>query len=341
MRRGLAHQLARQRAACVAISNRASVIRSLPRAFFQAAVGGKRETGTQRRAMNTSTSHAADAHKPKVIIDAELPAVIDLFMSFAKKAGADRRPVLDLDGLRRLLDAIGEHAEEPTLSQIFRAADTDHSGEIDLDEFLVASQKLLSKAPARSVLVIGGPGSGKGLLCARLVAECGVDHVSTGDLLRQEVARATPLGQMCAEMIRKGELVPSEIITTLLRRRMGEHHGKRLLLDGFPRSQQNAIDFERQCGKPELALSLACHEEIMLERILYRSKIEGRADDNIEAARNRIATFKAQGAPTLEWLRGAGVPIIELNVNGTPDEVWEQLIAVGRLMRAAVALHGL
>jgi adenylate kinase len=308
----------------------------LARGFFQEPT----QIGTKRRAVNTSTSTAS---RPNAIIAAELPAVIDLFLTFAKRqSGAtDRQPVLDFDGLRRLLAAIGEHVDDTMLHTIFHAADTDHSGAIDLDEFLVASQELLRNAPARSVLVVGGPGSGKGVLCARLVAVCGVAHVSTGDMLRQEVSRGTPLGNACAEMIRKGELVPSEIITTLLRRRMSEHHGRRLLLDGFPRSQQNAIDFERQCGKPELALSLTCSEEIMLERILYRSKIEGRADDNIEAARIRIATFKAQGTPTLDWLRRAGVPIIELNCSGTPDDVWAQLIAVGRLMRGAVALDAL
>tara|TARA_B110001452_G_scaffold190812_1_gene160998 strand:+ start:1027 stop:1272 length:246 start_codon:yes stop_codon:yes gene_type:complete len=69
-----------------------------------------------------------------------------------------------------------------------------------------------------------------------------------------------------------------------------------------------------------------------------RATIEGRADDNFETATNRIKTFQREGAPTLAWLRDAKVPVVELDASGTPADVWEQLLAVGRLMRSAVAL---
>ena len=77
----------------------------------------------------------------------------------------------------------------------------------------------------------------------------------------------------------------------------------------------------------------------MVERILERGKASGRADDNVETALTRIRTFREQGAPTLEWLREAKVPIVELDTSGTPDEVWSQLLTIGRLMRSAVALE--
>lgn len=188
------------------------------------------------------------------------------------------------------------------------------------------------------MLVVGGPGSGKGVLCERLIDECGVSHVSSGDLLREEVEAGTPLGKEVAEIMKNGDLVPSATITTLLRRRMRQFPGKRLLLDGFPRSRQNAIDFNKQCGRPELALNLVCSDETMIERILHRGQSGGRADDNEETARKRIATFHAQGGPTMEWLREVGVPIIEIDCSGTPEDVWNQLLSVGRLMRPAVAL---
>ena len=113
----------------------------------------------------------------------------------------------------------------------------------NLDEFLAASDALLASNPARSILLVGGPGSGKGTICKRLVAECGVSHVSCGDMLREEVAADTPLGKECSAIMQRGELVSSELIVTLLRRRMRRFGGRRLLLDGFPRSKQNAIDF--------------------------------------------------------------------------------------------------
>lgn len=142
------------------------------------------------------------------------------------------------------------------------------SGTIELSEFLAAADRILGDAPARSILMIGGPGSGKGVLSARLVAQCGVSHVSCGDMLREEVRRDTPLGRDCDAYMRRGELIPSGTIITLLKRRMREYPGRRLLLDGFPRSRQNAQDFAETCGKPELAISLICPEELMIERIL-------------------------------------------------------------------------
>ena len=69
-----------------------------------------------------------------------------------------------------------------------------------------------------------------------------------------------------------------------------------------------------------------------------RSSIERRADDNYETARLRIKTFQREGAPTLAWLRDAKVPVVELDASGTEKDVWDQLLAVGRLMRFAVAL---
>jgi adenylate kinase family enzyme len=194
--------------------------------------------------------------------------VVDLFDDFA--CGDSRE--LNKDGLRSLLNSIGEWPDEATLTELFQVADTDRSGLIDLDEFLSASDKLLASNPARCILVVGGPGSGKGHLCSQLVRHCNVSHISSGDMLREEVAAGTPLGQQVAAIMERGELVSSELIVTLLRRRMRQFGGRRLLLDGFPRSQQNAIDFGDQCGRPELALNLVCSEEVMLQRILKRAQ---------------------------------------------------------------------
>ena len=104
-------------------------------------------------------------------------------------------------------------------------ADVDSSGAIDLDEFLHASDALLASNPARCILVVGGPGSGKGVLCRRLVDECDVSHVSCGDLLRSEVEADTPLGREVAGIMLRGELVSSALIVTLLRRRMRSFGG--------------------------------------------------------------------------------------------------------------------
>ena len=77
----------------------------------------------------------------------------------------------------------------------------------------------------------------------------------------------------------------------------------------------------------------------MLKRIMKRALIENRADDNRETALARMATYAEQSEPTLEWLKDSRVPIVELDCNGSVDEVWSQLLAIGRLMRGAVAVR--
>jgi adenylate kinase len=266
-------------------------------------------------ARRTAALHTAAAEPgSKAFAPSELPAVCDLFATFADP---DTR-TLDRAGLAAVLDSIGERPGESTLSRLFAEADTDESGTIDLAEFLTASDSILGGSPARSIWVVGGPGSGKGLLCSRLVSECGVSHVSCGDMLREEVVRGTPLGRQVAEIMQRGELVSSRTIIALLRRRMREFPGRRLLLDGFPRSRQNAVDFADHCGHPELALVLVCPEATMVDRILARAETEGRADDNIDTALARIETFRAQGEPTLAWLREHKVPIVPSPPNHSP-----------------------
>ena len=116
------------------------------------------------------------------------------------------------------------------------------------------------------MLLIGGPGSGKGVLSKRLEEECGVVHLSSGDLLRDEVARDTVLGREVKGIMARGELVSSAVIVKLIRRVMRDHApGKRVLLDGFPRSQQNAEDLVELCGVPELAIHLQCDDTVLMD----------------------------------------------------------------------------
>lgn len=190
--------------------------------------------------------------------------------------------------------------------------------------------------PARIILVVGGPGSGKGLLSERLVKECGVVHLSSGNLLRDEVEAGTYLGKQVEETMKSGGLVSSAIMVALMQKKMKDHPGKRILLDRFPRSAENAKDLVTLCGRPELALHLDCDDCILIERILARGKSSGRSDDNIHTALQRIRTYHKYHRLTVDFLRDEHVPIVELDCSATPEGVWEQLRAVGRLMRKAV-----
>ena len=253
-------------------------------------------------------------------------------------------PTLDLQNVRSLLQGIG--AEEATykdtaqLQKMIEVADTDQDGLIGLHEFLEHANFFLGGNPARIILVVGGPGSGKGVLCERLQEECHAVHLSSGELLREEVARGSALGQQVQDIIAQGKLVSSAIMVALMKQHMRNHPGKRVLLDGFPRSLENAHDLTTLCGKPELALHLVCDDTVLLERILGRGadlpEEDRRPDDNFQTALQRLRTFHKYHPQTMEWLREQHVPIVNLDCSGTPESVWQQLQAIGRLMRPAV-----
>jgi adenylate kinase family enzyme len=147
------------------------------------------------------------------------------------------------------------------------------------------------------------------------------------------------LGKHVGEIMKGGGLVSSAIMVTLMQKRMKDHPGKRILLDGFPRSQENARDLVTLCGRPELALHLMCDDTMMLERIMKRGESGKRADDNFQTAIQRIRGYHKYHNMTLEFLKEEHVPIVNLDCSGTPAGVWEQLRSIGRLMRSTAKLN--
>jgi len=290
-----------------------------------------------------------ESSKLGAFADCETDAIADLFYHCAGKSkkhgGVDNEGIyLSLLGVKELLKNIGETPNDCTLERLFHEVDETKNGKIHIQEFFNGADKVLGGAPARIVLVVGGPGSGKGILCTQLAEKCGIVHLSSGDLLRDEVALNTPLGKECAEIMKRGELVSSAVITALVRRRMRAYPRRRVLLDGFPRSLENASDFLKLCGKPELALHLECDDTVLMERIMKRSREnEGngskRTDDNIDTAIQRLRTFHKYHKPTMDWLREQHVPIVNLDCSGTPENVWNQLLGIGRLMRPAAQIN--
>jgi adenylate kinase len=175
-----------------------------------------------------------------------------------------------------------------------------------------------------------------------LEVECNVVHLSSGDMLRDEVSRNTALGRQVRDIMSRGELVSSAIMVALMKKRMRDHPGKRVLLDGFPRSLENAHDLVTLCGKPELALHLQCDDTFLMERVMGRGASSGnigevrREDDNFQTALQRLRTYHKYHHVTMELLREQHVPIVNLDCSGSAESVWDQLKAIGRLMRPAV-----
>ena len=148
----------------------------------------------------------------------EEEALLDLMHQYGKI----RDGVLSMDwhDVKDLLEGIGEDSSDEVVLKLFEVADMKGNGVIDTEEFLTHSDTFLGGRPARIILVVGGPGSGKGRLCERLVKECGVVHLSSGDLLRQEVAKGTALGKQVEGIMKSGGLVSSALMVTLMKARM-------------------------------------------------------------------------------------------------------------------------
>eukprot|EP01137_Pigoraptor_chileana_P029908 Opistho-2@15799 len=161
---------------------------------------------------------------------------------------------------------------------------------------------------ARVVFVLGGPGSGKGTQCERIVKEFGFTHLSTGDLLRAEVTSGSPLGANIKAIMEKGDLVPLDVTLSLLRNAMlkAKSTAKGFLIDGFPREIAQAHAFEEKIANCEIVLYFECSEATMEKRLIKRGETSGRADDNAETIRKRFRTFLEVSLPVIKHYEAEG-----------------------------------
>ncbi|CAM9812654.1 unnamed protein product [Chrysoparadoxa australica] len=208
---------------------------------------------------------------------------------------------------------------------IIAYADMNGDGVMSYEEFV----ELLGSYPSlaykllttyRVVFVVGGPASGKGTVCAELMRRSNkVIHVSSGDLLRKEVQQGTPLGLKVADIMQRGELCDASTVLALLEKFLARSPGRCVLLDGFPRSLENAQDFHKMYGRAEGYLEFVCPDDEMARRIVTRGLVSGREDDNEETARRRIKVYRAATAGPLEFFKQVGVPGYQLNALEAPD----------------------
>ena len=179
------------------------------------------------------------------------------------------------------------------------------------------------------VFVLGGPGSGKGTQCGKLVKNYKFVHLSAGDLLREE--KNTPgseFGELIDHYIKEGLIVPQEITIKLLKNAIVKEYNKGLrnfLIDGFPRKMDQAISFENSVSEGKLVLYFECPEQIMLERLLNRGKTSGRSDDNLESIKKRFKTFVETSMPVVEYFDDQN-KVIKINCNEPVDEVYDHVV---------------
>ena len=181
------------------------------------------------------------------------------------------------------------------------------------------------------LVLLGAPGSGKGTQATRLKGYLQVPHISTGDLLRAEVAAGSALGLQAKEVMARGELVSDDILLGMLKDRFSREDTKAgFILDGYPRNLSQAAALDELLGslgqKFDAAVQLTVDNEQIIGRLAGRAKAEGRADDNPESVRKRLEVYDAQTAPVIEFYRQHGQLTVVDGV-GSLDEVFNRIVA--------------
>ncbi len=202
----------------------------------------------------------------------------------------------------------------------------------------------------RNLIFLGAPGAGKGTIAKEMVAKYRIAHISTGDILRGEVAAKTPAGKQAEALMKSGQLVPDELVAGMVRRRIAEPDCKQgFILDGFPRTIRQAELLEDAMAELNISLDLVIYLEVDDETLLRRltarlncrkcdaifnkisrppkqdgicdncgSELFQRADDSLETAKSRLKVFYEQTAPLVDYYRRNGVLFV-LEAGAIPD----------------------
>lgn len=180
-----------------------------------------------------------------------------------------------------------------------------------------------------NIILGGAPGSGKGTLSDIIVRNYGLQHLSTGDVLRAEIASGSKLGQEINDIISLGNLIPDEQMIELLKNYINSlPQGCRgVIFDGFPRTVEQAHALTAMLDEHQMdayMLDLYAEEDVIIERLLNRGKISGRADDNLETIKKRLRIYNETTRPISDYyLRRHRYFLINSNIN--PECTWSQM----------------
>lgn len=164
----------------------------------------------------------------------------------------------------------------------------------------------------KNIVIFGAPGSGKGTQSDKIIAEFGVAHISTGDVLRNEIKAGSELGQTAAKYINDGKLVPDSLIIDMLAQTLDSEDKDipGVIFDGFPRTiaQAEALDkmLQERGEKVSTVIGLEVEDAELIQRIIARGKTSGRADDNEDTAKKRLDTYYSQTLPLKDFYVAQG-----------------------------------
>lgn len=181
-----------------------------------------------------------------------------------------------------------------------------------------------------NIVIFGAPGSGKGTQSDKIIAEYGVAHISTGDVLRAEIKAGSDLGKTAAAYINEGKLVPDSLIIDILASVL-DAKGKDIkgvIFDGFPRTIAQAEALNEMLAKRGQSVStvigLEVNDEELIKRIIARGQTSGRADDNAETAQKRLDTYYSQTLPLKDFYVKEG-KYSKIQGVGSIDEIYASI----------------
>ena len=159
-----------------------------------------------------------------------------------------------------------------------------------------------------NIVIFGAPGSGKGTQSERIVEKYGINHISTGDVLRAEIKNGTELGKTAKGYIDQGQLIPDELMIDILASVFDSFEdSKGVIFDGFPRTIAQAEALKKMLAERgqdvSVMVDLDVPEEELMVRLIKRGKDSGRADDNEETIKKRLHVYHSQTAPLIDWYK--------------------------------------
>lgn len=183
-----------------------------------------------------------------------------------------------------------------------------------------------------NIALFGPPGAGKGTQAKKIVEKYHLAHLSTGDMIRKEIAEGTELGKMADGIIKSGQLLSDEFVVKLIRDSIQRNPGvKGFLFDGFPRTVAQAEILDKMLAESSTPLACLVNIEVPFDelkrRMLERAKIEGRADDNEEAIVNRFKEYQNKTVHVANHYRKKGL-CYDVKGDGGVDQVFDAIVKV-------------
>jgi adenylate kinase len=181
------------------------------------------------------------------------------------------------------------------------------------------------------LVILGPPGAGKGTQAKRIAAEFGIPAISTGDIFRSNIANQTPLGLQVDAIVKSGRYVPDELTNDLVRNRLAEEDCvPGFLLDGYPRTISQVLELDTMLAvaqqSMDAVLELTVNTDEVVERLLKRAEIEGRADDTEDVVRHRLEVYAEQTAPLVDLYSQRGM-LVQVDGLGEVDDVTARLLS--------------